>query len=150
MNAASKAWIPFVIINALVTFFGLSYLFFPGDDVVKAGNVTEGVLAVPREIWGTFAVASAVAMICVAVVGLPLRRRWARVTLLYQFVFFAAVAAIEPDPVFPTIFSVILALTLWLSRPGRPAGRARSAEDHQGTTVERAVNLTTPDQPRSR
>lgn len=130
----SKAWIPFVVIDAVVTFFGFSYLFFPGQDVVRAGGVTEGVLAVPREVWGTFVVLSALAMLAVAVLGLPHRRRWARLALLYQFVFLAAVVLIEPDPVFPTIFALILALTLWFSRPSRgvPSAGRSVAEERPG------------------
>lgn len=109
----SKGWIAYVVINCLVTFFGLSYIFFPGKDVVKAGYRTEGVLALPAVVWGAYVVASALTMLVVAVTGLRRGERRARRAVLYEFVFLAAVVVIEPDPVVPTIFAVILAVALW-------------------------------------
>lgn len=109
----SKGWIAFVVINSLVTFFGLSYIFFPGTDVVKAGYRTEGVLALPATVWGAYVIASALTMLVIAATGLRRGERWARRAVLYEFVFLAAVVVIEPDPVVPTIFAVILAVALW-------------------------------------
>lgn len=123
----SRAWIPFVVINALIIFFGSSYLFFPGPDVVKAGYRTEGVLAVPATVWGLYCILSALAMLVVALVGLRTNQRWARRALLYEFAFFASVALIEPDPVVPTLFGIILGVALWRSRPTEPDAEARLA-----------------------
>lgn len=109
----SWGWIAFVVVNALITFFGLSYLFFPGEDVVKAGNRTEGVLALPAKVWGAFVVLSAIAMLVVAVTGLRRGERWARLAVLYQFAFLALVVVIEPDPVVPPLFALILGAALW-------------------------------------
>ncbi|NJC71151.1 hypothetical protein HC031_15730 [Planosporangium thailandense] len=120
----SKAWIAFVVINALVTFFGLSYIFFPGRDVVKAGYKTEGVLALPAVVWGTYVVLSALAMLVVATTGLRRGERWARRAALYEFAFLAAVVVIEPDPVVPTIFAAILAVALWRSARTSKRGTA--------------------------
>lgn len=111
----SKGWIAFVVINSLVTFFGLSYIFFPGTDVVKAGYRTEGVLALPAAVWGAYVIASALSMLVIAATGLRRGERWARRAVLYEFMFLAAVVVIEPDPVVPTIFGVILAVALWRS-----------------------------------
>lgn len=47
-------WIVFVVINSSVTFFGLSYIFFPMGTVEAEGNKTAGILEVPREVWGTY------------------------------------------------------------------------------------------------
>lgn len=113
----SKGWIAFVVINALITFFGTSYILFPGTDVVKAGYRTEGVLAVPSKVWGVYCILSALAMLLVALAGLRTNQRWARRVALYEFAFLASVALIEPDPVFPTLFGVILGIALWRSRP---------------------------------
>jgi hypothetical protein len=125
----SKGWIAFVVVNALVTFFGLSYIFFPGEDVVKAGYRTEGVLALPAAVWGVYVVASALAVLVVAATGLRRGERWALRAVLYEFAFLAAVVLIEPDPVVPTIFAVILAVALWRSaraarKPTAPGGLA--------------------------
>ena len=117
----SKGWVSFVVINSLVTFFGLSYIFFPGTDVVKAGYRTEGVLALPATVWGAYVVASALSMLVIAATGLRQGERWARRAVLYEFAFLAAVVVIEPDPVVPTIFAVILAVALW--RSARAAGK---------------------------
>ncbi len=113
---AGKGWIAFVVINVLIVFFGLSYMFFPMGTVVEDGNRTTGILQVPREVWGAFLVVSAVAMLVVTLGPYRQGRQWAWYTLLYEFAFLLAVAAIEPDPVVPTIFGVILAVVLWRSR----------------------------------
>ena len=109
----SRWWIAWVVINALVSFFGSSYVWFPGEAVVAAGHRTEGVVRVPAVAWGAFVMASALAMLAVALVGLRPNRAWARRVSLYQFVFMFLVVVIEPDPVFPTLFAIILGYALW-------------------------------------
>lgn len=116
----SKGWIAWVVVNGLITFFGSSYIWFPGEAVVKAGYRTEGVLHVPAAAWGVYVILSAMAMLVVAVVGLRHNAPWARRAALYEFLFFLLVAAIEPDPVVPSIFGLVLGFTLWRSR-SRPA-----------------------------
>ncbi len=113
---AGKGWIAFLIINTLIIFFGLSYIFFPMGTVVEEGNQTTGLLHVPRELWGSYLVVSAVVMLAVAVGPYRQARTWAWYALLYEFAFLLAVAVIEPDPVVPTIFGLILAVVLWRSR----------------------------------
>ena len=109
----SKAWIPFAVINALVTFFGASYIWFPGEAVVAAGNETEGVLHVPADLWGAYVMVSALTMLAVAIGGLRPNEAWARRAALYEFVFFFLVVVLEPDPVVPVIFGAILGYSLW-------------------------------------
>lgn len=127
----SKAWIAFVVINALIVFFGMSYVFFPGADVVKAGHRTAGALAVPAKVWGVYCILSALAMVVIALAGLRTNRWWARRAALYQFAFLASVVLIEPDPVFPPLFGVMLGIALWRSRQstadteGQPVVTAR-------------------------
>ncbi|MGZ6799737.1 MAG: hypothetical protein ACXVGR_07865 [Mycobacteriaceae bacterium] len=116
-----RGWIAIVAINALITFFGLSYIFFPMGTVVQDGNHTTGMLEVPRELWGSYVVVSAVAMLVIAVTSYRVGRPWAWAALLYEFLFLLAVASIEPDPVVPTIFAIILSIVLWRAR--RRAGR---------------------------
>ncbi len=115
-SRGGKGWIAFAVINSLVTFFGLSYIFFPMGTVEADGNKTTGVLDVPREIWGTFLVVCAVALLIIAVTGLRRGRHWAWRALWSQLAFFVIVAAVEPDPVFPTLFGLILATVLVRSR----------------------------------
>jgi hypothetical protein len=112
-----RGWIAFAVVNGLVVFFGLSYVFFPMGTVVADGGRTTGVLEVPREIWGSFVVVSALAMLALALFAFRTRRRGARNGLAYQFVFLLAVAAIEPDPVVPSIFAVVLGFFLYRARP---------------------------------
>jgi hypothetical protein len=123
----SKGWIAFAVINCLVTFFGFSYIFFPGDDVVKAGYRTEGALALPAKVWGAYVVVSALTMLVVAITALRQGQRWARRAVLYEFLFLASVVFIEPDPVVPTIFAAILAVALW--RTARAAHRQPASGD---------------------
>ena len=111
----SKAWIAWAAVNALITFFGLSYIFFPGEDVVKAGHRTEGVAHLPAKVWGTFIVLSSVTMLVVALTGLRRGEPWARRAALYEFPFLFLVVVIEPDPVVPVLLGVILGVTLWRS-----------------------------------
>lgn len=111
-----RAWIAIAAINALITFFGLSYIYFPMGTVVQDGNHTTGILEVPREMWGSYVVVSAVAMLVIAVTFYRAGRPWAWTALLYEFLFLLAVAAIEPDPVVPTIFALILGVVLWRAR----------------------------------
>ncbi len=119
---ARRHWVPFVVVNALIVFFGLSYAFFPMGTVEADGNQTTGLLRVPREVWGAYLVVSALAMLVVAVTAFREGRPWARSALGYEFLFLLAVAAIEPDPVVPTLFAVILGVALWCStRAGRTA-----------------------------
>ncbi len=105
-----------MVINVLIVFFGLSYVFFPMGTVVEDGNQTTGILHVPREVSGTFLILSAVAMLVVTLGPYRRGRQWAWYALLYELAFLLAVAAIEPDPVVPTLFGVILAVVLWRSR----------------------------------
>lgn len=112
-----RGWIAFAVVNGLIVFFGLSYVFFPMGTVVADGNKTTGVLEIPREIWGSFVVLSAVAMLALAVHAFRTRSRAARNGLAYQFLFLLAVAAIEPDPVVPTIFALVLGFFLYRARP---------------------------------
>lgn len=111
-----RGWIAFAVVNGLIVFFGLSYVFFPMGTVVADGNKTTGVLEVPRELWGSFVVVSAVAMLAMALYAFRTRRRWARNALAYEFVFLFAVAAIEPDPVVPTLFVLVLGFFLYRAR----------------------------------
>jgi hypothetical protein len=121
-----RGWIAIVAINALITFFGLSYIFFPMGTVVEDGNHTTGILDVPREVWGSYVVISAVAMLAIAATSYRLERPWARTALLYEFLFLLTVAAIEPDPVVPTIFAIILGIVLWRAR--RRAGPVAASQ----------------------
>lgn len=121
-----KGWIAWVVVNGLITFFGLSYMFFPGKDVVKAGHKTDGVLHVPATVWGAYIVASALTMLAVAVVGLRRDQAWAQRAALYEFGFLFLVVIIEPDPLFPVILGAILAIALWRPRIRR-SQRAASA-----------------------
>lgn len=121
-----KGWVAFVVIDSLVTFFGLSYIFFPMGSVVEDGNKTTGVLEVPREAWGSYVVLSAVVLLVVALTGYRRGRPWAFRAMAYQFVFLVVVAAVEPDPVVPTIFAVVLAATMWW---GRQHFAERSGQD---------------------
>lgn len=111
-----RGWIAFAVVNGLVIFFGLSYVFFPMGTVVADGNKTTGVLEVPREVWGSFVVLSAVAMLLLSLYAFRTRRRWARNALGYEFLFLLAVAAIEPDPVVPTLFALVLGFFLYRAR----------------------------------
>jgi hypothetical protein len=121
------------VVNALVTFFGSSYVWFPGEAVVAAGYRTEGVAHVPSAWWGAFVMASAFALLIVAVVGLRPNRAWARRAALYEFVFLFLVVVIEPDPVFPTLFGIILGVALW--RLHRAAGGQRRISTSTKTRV---------------
>jgi hypothetical protein len=112
------------VINALVTFFGSSYVWFPGEAVVAAGNETEGVVHVPADLWGGYVIVSALAMLAVTVAGLRPNEAWARRAALYEFFFLFLVVILEPDPVFPVIFGVILGYSLW--RLHRAAGATAS------------------------
>lgn len=129
----SKAWIPWAVINALITFFGSSYIWFPGQAVVKAGYETEGVVHVPATVWGAYVMVSALAMLAVSLTGLRRNEEWARRAALYEFPFLFLVVVLEPDPVFPVIFAVILGYCLWRLRraaepdDSRPASRAHAA-----------------------
>ncbi len=114
-----KTWIPFVVVNVLVTFFGLSYIFFPMGTVVQDGDHTTGILAVPRVVWGMYVVVSALALAFISVTAYRSGERWAWFVLLYQFVFLGVVAAVEPDYVVPGVFALVLALMLWRSRRQR-------------------------------
>ncbi len=122
-----RGWIAFAVVNALITFFGASYAFFPMGTVEADGGTTTGVLEVPREIWGAYLIASALSMLAVALYAWRARSRWARNALAYEFLFLAAVAAIEPDPVVPTIFMAVLGFFLYRARPWFAGGPARSA-----------------------
>lgn len=113
VTGRSKAWIPWAVINALIVFFGASYVWFPGEAVVAAGYETFGVVHVPSVLWGAYVMVSAASMLLVAVTGLRRNQGWARRAVLYEFVFFFLVATIEPDPVVPSIFAVILGYCLW-------------------------------------
>jgi hypothetical protein len=126
----SKGWIAWVVVNVLITFFGLSYMFFPGKDVVKAGHRTDGVLHVPAAVWGGYVVASALTMLAVAVIGLRRDQAWARRAALYEFGFLFLVVIIEPDPLFPVILSAVLAIALWRPRIRRSQRAALSAPTH--------------------
>ncbi len=131
-SAAGKGWIAFAVINALIIFFGLSYIFFPMGTVVEDGNQTTGLLDVPREIWGTYLVISAVAMLAITLVPYRQGLQWAWTALLYEFAFLAAVAFIEPDFAVPTLFAIILAVVMVRSRrrffPGTSVGSSASEE----------------------
>ncbi len=115
---ARRRWIPFVVVNALVTFFGATYVWFPMGTVEQEGNQTAGVLKIAREVWGSYVMLSALVMLVIAVTAYRAGARWAWWALWYEIAFFAAVAAIEPDPVVPTVFSLVLGHALWRSRPG--------------------------------
>lgn len=131
-SGGGKGWIAFVVVNCLVTFFGLSYLFFPMGSVVADGNKTTGVVDAPREIWGSYVVLSALLLLVIAVTGYRRGRRWAWYALLYQFLFLLVVAAVEPDPVVPTIFGLILGTVLWRSRSRFMTGPRSAAQAAQG------------------
>lgn len=111
-----RGWIAFVVVNALIIFFGLSYIAFPMGTVVQDGNHTTGILEVPREMWGTYVVISALVLLTITVAAYRVGRPWAWSALLYEFLFLLTVAAIEPDPVVPTIFMVVLGVVLWRAR----------------------------------
>lgn len=118
----SRWWLAWAVVNALVTFFGSSYVWFPGEAVVAAGYRTEGVAHVPAAWWGAFVITSAVSMLAVTLVGLRHNTAWARRAALYEFVFLFLVVVIEPDPVFPTLFAALLGFALWrLHRGARGA-----------------------------
>lgn len=106
------AWLVFLL-NVPICYFGLSFIFFPGEDFRAAGT-TLGLLHVPREIWGMYTIASALAMLIVGVTGFRRGEKWAWYAAWYQIVFFATVVVIEPDPVFPVIFAlIVLAAMAW-------------------------------------
>jgi hypothetical protein len=56
-------------------------------------------------------------MLALSLYAFRTRRRGARNGLAYQFLFLLAVAAIEPDPVVPSIFAVVLGFFLYRARP---------------------------------
>jgi hypothetical protein len=116
-----RHWVPFVVINALIIFFGTTYAFFPMGTVEADGNQTTGLLHVPREVWGAYLIASGLAMLLVAVTAFRAGRPWARYALGYEFLFLLAVAVIEPDPVVPTLFALVLGFALWRSTRGDDA-----------------------------
>jgi hypothetical protein len=109
----SKGWAAWVVVNALVTFFGASYIWFPGEAVVKAGYETQGVVHVPATIWGGYVMLSALAMLVVALIGLRPNLAWARRAALYEYVFFFLVVVLEPDPVVPVVLGIVLGVALW-------------------------------------
>jgi uncharacterized membrane protein YidH (DUF202 family) len=111
-----RGWIAFGVVNCLIIFFGLSYVFFPMGTVEADGNHTTGVLEVPREIWGSYVVVSGLAMLALALYAFRTRRRRARNALAYEFLFLAVVAAVEPDLVVPTVFAVVLGFFLYRAR----------------------------------
>lgn len=111
-----RGWIAFALVNGLIVFFGLSYVFFPMGTVRADGNETTGILTVPREVWGSFVVVSAVALLALALYAFRTRRRWARDALAFELLFLLVVAAVEPDPVVPTIFAIVLGFFLHRSR----------------------------------
>lgn len=111
-----RGWIAFTVVDGLIVFFGLSYVFFPMGSVRADGDRTSGVLEVPREVWGSFVVVSAVALLAVALYAFRSRRRWARNALACEFGFLAVVAAVEPDPVVPTLFAIVLGVFLYRAR----------------------------------
>lgn len=89
-----------------------------------AHNGTEGILRVERHVWGVFVMVSAAAMLLVVLTGYRRGERWAWYAAFYQFAFFLAVAAIEPDWVFRSGDSVMamkdhLRSGLRQSRPSR-------------------------------
>jgi hypothetical protein len=126
----SKAWIAWGVVNALITFFGLSYIFFPGKDVVQHDHKTEGIAHLPANVWGAYVVASALTMLAVALLGLRRDKPWARRAALYEFPFLFLVVVIEPDPVVPVILAAILGTALWRSRPHNVA-----ADDNHAAIV---------------
>lgn len=82
-----------------------------------AHNGTEGILRVERHVWGVFVMVSAAAMLLVVLTGYRRGERWAWYAAFYQFAFFLAVAAIEPDWVFPIVFGVLCGIAQWQSYP---------------------------------
>lgn len=135
VTGRSKAWIAFVVIDALITFFGASYVWFPGEAVVKAGYATEGLVHVPAKVWGTYVMLSALTMLVVAVTGLRPNRSWARRAALYQFAFLFLVVVLEPDPVFPVIFAAILGFALWRLHRAASARTGAEATSAPGRVV---------------
>lgn len=114
---ARRLWIPFVVINLLIIFFGASYVWFPMGTVEADGNQTVGLLHIGREVWGSYVMMSALAMLVITLTAYRNGARWAWWALCYEFAFLVAVAAIEPDPVVPTVFGLILGYSLWRIRP---------------------------------
>jgi hypothetical protein len=111
-----RGWIAFAVVNALMVFFGLSYIFFPMGTVHADGDKTTGILQVPRETWGSFVLLSALTMLAVALYAFQTRRRRARNALGYEFFFLVVVAAVDPDPVVPTLFAIVLGFFLYRAR----------------------------------
>jgi hypothetical protein len=111
-----RGWIAFAVVNALMVFFGLSYIFFPMGTVHADGDKTTGILEVPRETWGSFVVLSALIMLALSLYAFQTRRRWARNALGYEFLLLVVVAAVEPDPVVPTVFAIVLCFFLYRAR----------------------------------
>lgn len=124
---ARRRWIPFVVVNALIGLFGASYVWFPMGSVKADGNQTTGLLHIGREVWGSYVMLSALAMLVVTLLAFRKGARWAWWALCYEFAFLVAVAAIEPDPVVPTIFGLILGYALWRSRTPAAASTGRPA-----------------------
>ena len=116
------AWIVALIPNALAILFGSSYIWWPSEFVL-AHNGTEGILTVGRFTWGAFVMASGIVMVVLLVTAFRQGKQWAWYAAWYDIVFFLAVALIEPDYVFPVIFSVVVAAAFIWARPSFGFGR---------------------------
>lgn len=120
-----RSWIVLTILNALPVIFGSSYIWFPSQ-TVRDHNGTEGLFHVNRYAWGVFVLASALAMLVVALTGFRRGERWAWNAAWYDIVFFLIVAVIEPDYFFPVILGAVIIATLVYSRPRFTGGLRRT------------------------
>lgn len=102
------SWIVLVIVNALVTFFGVTYLFPGAQD-------PEGALSLSRYVWGPFVIASSLAMLALSATAFRKGRRWAWFVAWYQLVFLVIAAVIGADYTTPTALALIVLFAMFRS-----------------------------------
>lgn len=127
-----RAWIVFAVLDALVVFFGSSFVLFPSADV-RAHHGTDGVLHLNRYLWGGFLIVSAVVMLAIALPAYRRREPWAWKAAWYNVALFVIAAAVEGNPLAAIMAAVLTSANLRsrprftnsdLAEPGRSRGSA--------------------------
>lgn len=111
-----RAWIGLVVLTALPIVFGSSYIWWPSPSVLDHDG-THGVLHVERNLWGAFVMASCAALLLITVAAYRTGRPWAWYAMFAMTPLYVAVAAIEPDWLFPIVFASIGLLLQWRAYP---------------------------------